>query len=175
MSIKINFKDLVEELKNVRTIELACITANVLEKILWTILGVLGVAWAFYLIPSNFQIWLENPSIISKGEFVLSDIKYPAISIKSSGIAKYNIAERLANYIKPDKLPLELKKARILLLKCVTIEDQEYEVKSDKHYFTTFQDLCLFNFQMHDWEEGICEVMNLLSQIQTYGICFKMF
>ena len=158
MTVETKLKELIEELKNIRTIELACIAINVLERIFWGILGFLGLAWAFYFIPSNIQIWLDNPSIITKGEFDLSDIKYPAITIKPFGIPKYAITERLANYIKPDKLPIQLRPIRNSLFQCAMIENQEDEMKSDLDRFKTFNKDCLFNFKITKNEELICKV-----------------
>ena len=132
MSIK-KFKELFDELKNVRTIELVCAQKLVIEKVFWAILGIAGVAWAFYFVPSNLEVWRTNPSIITRGEIDLSEIKYPAISILTSGTTKYAIAERLGNYIRPDNLPTELRKYRNLLLKCSSTTPNE--ISSDyKHY-----------------------------------------
>ena len=158
MTVETKIKELIEELKNIRTIELACITVNVLERIFWGILGILGLAWAFYFIPSNVQIWLDNPSIITKGEFDLSDIKYPAITIKPFGIPKYAIAERLANHINPDKLPIQLRQIRNLLFQCGMVEHEKDELKSDLERFMIFQNECLYNFKMSKNDELVCKV-----------------
>ena len=77
MSVK-KFEELFDELKNVRTIELVCAQKLVIEKVFWAILGIAGVAWAFYFVPSNLEVWRTNPSIITRGEIELSEIKYPA-------------------------------------------------------------------------------------------------
>ena len=88
------FKGFLNELKNVKTIGLAWIAENVLEKFFWAIIGLLGIAWGFYFIPSNIELWLTNPSILTRGDFNLSQIKYPAITINPSGIPKYAIVEQ---------------------------------------------------------------------------------
>ena len=83
------FLDLSKELKNVRTIELVCKNSFFLERLFWAILGVLGIAWAFYFVPHNFQVWNNNPSIKMQGDLDLSQIRYPSISITPSGTTKY--------------------------------------------------------------------------------------
>ena len=40
--------DLVAELKNIRTINLAHKAANLGEKLLWSLIGIIGTAWAIY-------------------------------------------------------------------------------------------------------------------------------
>ena len=152
-------KGFIEELKNIQTVQLTTIAGFFLEKIFWTSLGIMGIAWAFYFIPSNLEVWCQNPSIITRGNFNLSQIKYPAITVKPSGITKYAIAERLANYIKPDKMPLELREVRNLLLKCATLEDLEDQKRSDKYHHTKFENDCLYNFRITQEEKAICEVI----------------
>ena len=152
------FDVVINELKNVKTIGLACLTSNVLEKIFWATLGILGIAWGFYFIPSNFEIWVNNPSMITKSNLNLSQIRYPAITIKPTGITKYAFAERLMNYIKQDKLPNELREFRNILLKCATLKDKETQKKSDYHYYSDFKSKCLFSFSFTNDEKFICEV-----------------
>ena len=40
--------DIVAELRNIRTINLAHKAANLGEKILWALIGIIGTAWAIY-------------------------------------------------------------------------------------------------------------------------------
>ena len=139
MSVK-KFKELSDELKNVRTIELVCAQKLVIEKVFWAILGIAGVAWAFYFVPSNLEVWRTNPSIITRGEIELSEIKYPAISILTSGTIKFSVAERLGNYIRPDNLPTELRRYRNLLLKCASITPNE--INSDYRHYQHLMSVC---------------------------------
>ena len=89
------------ELRNITTIDLAHKAANVLEKILWATIGIVGTIWAFVFISSQFQLWNENPWLSSKADVDLSQLKYPAITFCSEGATKYAVAERLGNYIDP--------------------------------------------------------------------------
>ena len=77
-------RSLVEEIRGITTIDLAFKANNVLEKILWIIILLLGTVWASYFITVQFRQWVEHPSIITKEEFVmLSDIDFPVMTICS--------------------------------------------------------------------------------------------
>ena len=152
----IKAREFFDELKNVRTIELISTTKNIAAKLLWATLGITGIFWAFYFVPNDYNVWKNNPSIISRASTNLSQIKYPAISIATPGSTKYAIAERLANYIKPNSLPGKLKKIRSLLLKCSTFVERSNP--SDKVYFNSYQDKCLFNFYASAHEKSACHV-----------------
>ena len=94
---------ILDELRNITTIDLAIKTANVLEKILWALIGIVGTIWAFVFIGSQFQQWNESPWLTTKTDVDLSQLQYPAITFCSDGSTKYAIAERLGNYIDPLK------------------------------------------------------------------------
>ena len=145
---KNKLKNIVDEFKNIRTVELASIKSFFLEKIFWTFLGLIGIAWAFYFVPSNFQIWSENPSIKMEGDLTLSQLKYPAISITPSGSTKYAIAERLGNYLEPKKLPKNFRLVRNLLLKCAVVYKGEIEGRvtraiDDRTYYDEYLSQCM--------------------------------
>ena len=135
-------KEFIFELKNIRSIELVSIATNVVEKILWGTFGICGIAWAFYFLPSNYQIWMKNPSYVTKADIELTEIDYPAITIATPGSTKYAIAERLGNYIKPNKLPKTIRQIRSLLLECSIYPLGQDNKKADKSHFTAYQDLC---------------------------------
>ena len=113
--MKEELRNLVSELKNVRTIDLASVSRTVLEKFFWMIIGILGIGWAIYFLPNQFELWPNNPSIISLKDVPLSEIPYPSISILPQGITKYAIAERLGNYVLSDRLPEKFKRLREIL------------------------------------------------------------
>ena len=48
--MKIFFKEVLVELRKITTIDLACKSANRLEKLLWTLIGITGTIWAVYFI-----------------------------------------------------------------------------------------------------------------------------
>ena len=133
---------LKDELKNIRTIELAYQKNLFLERIFWAVLGILGVAWAFYFVPSNLEVWKNNPSIVSKGNVDLSEIDYPAITIAPSGITKFAIAERLTNYLKPEKIPDELKQIKSLLFKCAVLTKYDPSYDTEFRYYKNTKSSC---------------------------------
>lgn len=152
----IKTRELFDELKNVRTLELINSAKNIVAKLLWATLGITGIFWAFYFVPNNYDVWRNNPSIISRASMNLSELKYPALSIATPGSTKYAIAERLANFIKPNSLPSKLREIRSLLLKCSILQKRPHP--SDKGYFHSFQDTCLFNFYATPNEKSACNV-----------------
>ena len=82
-----NYKVLVEELRGITTIDLAFKSGNIVEKVMWMIILVIGTFWACYFIQLQFQIWAEQPSIVTTAENVkLSDLNYPAMTICSKAV-----------------------------------------------------------------------------------------
>ena len=112
---------LENELKNVRSIDLALPSDNLLEKGFWTLMGLVGIAWACYFIPGQIELWKESPSIVTKGQADLSDMKYPGISIRMPGSTHYGIAERLGNFMKSNDPLEEILQIRNIYLLCGTI------------------------------------------------------
>ena len=92
-------KTLVSNLRAIKAIDLTCTAVNYFEKVLWACIGTIGVLWIFYVVTRQVQIWNENSTIITKGHFELTDVKYPAITICSKGTT----AERLRNYLDSEK------------------------------------------------------------------------
>ena len=145
------FLNLSKELENVRTVQLACKNSFFLERLFWAILGVLGIAWAFYFVPQNFQVWNNIPSIKMQGDLDLSQIRYPSISITPTGTIKYAIAERIGNYLDPKDLSLNLRKVRNLFYKCAMLYKNGYATKfdisgttiADSYYYDDYFELCL--------------------------------
>ena len=144
------------ELKNVQTIGLISTSTNVLERIIWATLGIIGIAWAFYFVPQNYKVWENNPSIITQANMDLSQIQYPAISIATSGTPKYAIAERLGNFVDPNKLPKNFKKMRVLLLECTLFKEKNQ--KKDRDYYNAYQNECIFSFSLMPSEKSACKV-----------------
>lgn len=46
----ISYKEVLIELRNITTIDLACKTENLLEKLFWFLIGITGGIWAAYFI-----------------------------------------------------------------------------------------------------------------------------
>ena len=76
------FKVLVNELRGITTINLAFKSANIMEKVIWLLILMIGTFWACYFITLQFEIWAEHPSIVTKADNVkLSDLNYPGMTI----------------------------------------------------------------------------------------------
>ena len=110
------YKEVFVELRNIKTIDLAYKAANVLEKILWVLMGMIGATWAVYFITS----WDDDASVLTQGDSNTLELKYPAVTICPKVSTKYAIAERLGNYIDPMNLPKELLSLRQDFLLCAT-------------------------------------------------------
>ena len=76
------FKEVLVELRNITTIDLAIKSSNLLEKLLWTLIGITGTIWAAYFITLQVPIityFLSRAKIISK--LILISYKYSMISL----------------------------------------------------------------------------------------------
>ena len=146
----------VDELKSIKSIDLTWKAVNVLEKLLWGIIGILGVVFAVYFTALQLKSWEEGVSIITKGNFDLSNIKYPGITICPQVSTKYAIAERLGNFLDPNNLPEQLKLLLEKIQNCVysnfleqyfalDFGDYDWETKLQKtvYYGEYYQGYCL--------------------------------
>ena len=50
VSLKTRFQDLIEEIKNITTLNLAFKGGNILEKVFWITIFIIGTVWAVYFI-----------------------------------------------------------------------------------------------------------------------------
>ena len=119
-----------KELRNITTIDLAFQAKNILEKILWAIIGIIGTVWVFYFVGIQFELWEQHPSLVTKIDYELADVSYPAITVCSKGSTKYAIAERLGNYIDSSKVRLKDFPVKLLLLYAASFTDFQ-----DHHYY----------------------------------------
>ena len=123
----ISYKEVYVELRRITTIDLVSKSSNLLEKLLWSLIGIIGTIWAVYFITlqviqlysiTNFSIiflqvttflkvisWDESPSVLIQGNIETTDLKYPAVTICPKVSTRYGIVERLGNYINPLNLP----------------------------------------------------------------------
>ena len=54
--MNIFYKEVLVELRKITTIDLASKSANLLEKLLWTLIGITGTLWAAYFITLQVSI-----------------------------------------------------------------------------------------------------------------------
>ena len=140
-------RDIVNELKQIQTVGSAFRAENILEKIFWALIGILGIAWAFYFLPLQYTLWTNNPAMISLKNFPLSELDYPSLTLFPNGITKYAIAGRLGNYLNPDNLPLEWQELRKMLFDYIALQRQHDW--SDERLKDEFASKCGY---------GLCEV-----------------
>ena len=94
-------KDLVEEILNIRTFELTKTAANIIERIIWILIAIAGTIWFISFMVSQFTLWNNHKTVVSKAELKLSDIDYPSVSVCSKSANKYGIVEKLGNNLNP--------------------------------------------------------------------------
>ena len=140
-------RDIVNELKQIQTVGSAFRAENILEKIFWALIGILGIAWAFYFLPLQYNLWTNNPAMISLKNVPLSELDYPSLTLFPNGITKYAIAGRLGNYLNPDNLPLEWQELRKMLFDYIALQRQHDW--SDERLKDEFASKCGY---------GLCEV-----------------
>ena len=95
-------KDLVEEVLNIRTIELTKTAANIIERIIWILIAIAGTIWFISFMVSQVTLWNNHKTVVSKAELKLSDIDYPSVSVCSKSANKYGIVEKLGNNLNPN-------------------------------------------------------------------------
>ena len=91
------------EAKSVGTIDLACKAENLVGKLFWLSLLMIGVAWVTYFV---CLIIIDDNPIVTNVEYVpLENIDKPAITLCSKGATKFSVAERLGNFLDSDNIP----------------------------------------------------------------------
>ena len=90
-------KEIPTILRGIASIDLTFKASNVIEKLIWSAIGLFGVFWAIYFI--SYLVTVKNPITFTNLEVKLSDMKYPAMTICSKTSTKFAIAERMGNYL----------------------------------------------------------------------------
>ena len=91
------WKNILGILRSVLFIDLTFKASNIVEKLIWLTIGLIGLLWASVFI-TNFVIE-KNTFTIRSTNVQLSDLKYPAMTICSKASTKFAIAERMGNYL----------------------------------------------------------------------------
>ena len=78
-------------------IDLTFKATNVVEKLIWLTIGLVGLLWAGFFITN--LITQRNTFIVRSFDKKLSDMKYPAMTICSKTSTKFAIAERMGNHL----------------------------------------------------------------------------
>ena len=162
--MKSSLKNVSNELKGgIKTIDLASKSVTSLEKLLWYVVCMSGMIWAAWFVPTQFQIWMNNPTTIMKKEMTLDEVDYPAVSILTPGIPKYAIAERLGNYISTEKMPTEIINIRNLYAKCAMVLSQDNSgatnpIHKDRDFYDEYLSQCIYWIPTESHKMG-CKVL----------------
>ena len=158
---------ILEELRTIGTIDLACKATNILEKALWVAVLMSGTVWAVYFISLCFIQLQEDHTIVLKGSMKLNELNYPAITVCSEVSPKYAIAEQLGNFFDTEKLlPEELADIFSDLLK-VLGEDHflNRKIQTPSKYVKEYGYKCYDNPQARP----LCKVNNQCLRLPPYS------
>ena len=102
-----------EQLKAILSFKLMSSSNHVLEKLFWFFISFGGTVYILYIMSSQFKYWEANPTLVTKGSLLLSNVTSPAVTFCHKGMQKYAIVERLLNHIDPAKeIPNEVLEIR---------------------------------------------------------------
>lgn len=138
---------LKEQLKAILSFKLMISSSSVLEKLFWFVISFGGTVYIIYILTSQFSYWEENATLITKGSKPLSDVKLPAVTFCHKGMQKYAIAEKLINFIDPQKeIPKEIFEIRNEAIKA--------QVMKFSNKFGPNLDICALKKSSGFWEDG---------------------
>ena len=127
-----NFKVVIDELKNITTVNLIANASSILEKILWAMIAIFGTLFIYQNIDAQLRYWNENPALVTKQTVKLSDMPVPSVTFCHKGLQKYGPVERLANMINPEKtIPKEVFQIRNEFLKMQFLKIKDYLERED--------------------------------------------
>ena len=109
---------LVNELRNITTVNLIANATSILEKIFWALIAIGGTLFIYDVMFIQLENWNENPTLVTTQSKKLSDIEVPSVTFCPKGLHKYGLVETLANFIDPEKkIPKEVLAVRNEYLK----------------------------------------------------------
>ena len=79
----------------VGTLSLCFNATNIIEKICWLLMWILGSICMSMLISDQFESWKSNPTISSRKWIDLSEVNAPAITFCHQGNTRMEVADRL--------------------------------------------------------------------------------
>ena len=146
---QISLKDLLQEVKKIASIGLACRASTLIEKVLWIVLGISGVVWAVFFLTFQVHDWQENAGILTKGKF---ELKYPAITICPKVSTKYAITEQLGNFLDQSNIPDPLLSLRESFFLCGSgllgdMDNVHFLDVTSQKAMKYYEDNCLFKIK----------------------------
>ena len=102
---KTTYRDrLINQLSDFTSIRFVAKTANnVIEKLLWISIAIVGTVYIGYTMFSQIQYWNEFPVLQTKGTLDLSNMTFPAITFCPKTVPQFGIVEGLGNYLDLNK------------------------------------------------------------------------
>ena len=79
----------------VGTLSLCFIASNIIEKISWLAMWIIGSIYMIMIISDQFESWNLNPTISSRKLIDLSEVEAPAITFCHQGNTRLEVADRL--------------------------------------------------------------------------------
>ena len=104
-SICKRWKEIPIIFRSIASIDLTFKAPNVIEKLIWAIIGMFGLFWAIYFV--TYLMTVKNPITYTSLDVNLSDLKYPAMTVCSETSTKFAIAERMGNYLNGNSKKLQ--------------------------------------------------------------------
>lgn len=139
-------KDIFKE-TTVGSLKLCFNATNIIEKICWLLMGILGTIFMSVVIVRQIESWSLNPIISSRNLVDLSKVNFPAITFCHQGNTRMEVVERLIQAADENSLKMRqlrsavLKNAMEYLIQNVAnfiLEPRNYEqyadAISDKYY-----------------------------------------
>ena len=105
MSKKSNHKlqALKDELRSISSLNFIANSSNIIEKIFWATIAICGTLFIYDAMKSQLESWNSNPILKTQETLELKDLPIPDITLCHKAMLKYGPAERLINFIEPEK------------------------------------------------------------------------
>ena len=123
-------------------IDLTFKATNIVEKLVWLTIGLVGILWAGVFITN--LIIQRNTFTVRSSDKKLTDIKYPAMTICSKASTKFAIAERMGNYLNgnSEKLKHVLKIFAVAITFMSKHDSNETKLIYDKDCLNYYEEEC---------------------------------
>ena len=116
---KVKWPEIKAEIHEIATIGLVAKSTYLIEKLIWIILGLVGLAWLSYVI--YLVVLDDNPTVTNIENLDLTDSDEPAITICSESMNRMGIAERIGNSIESSKVKKLVGKWSEIMKLCATM------------------------------------------------------
>lgn len=140
---------LKDELRSISSLNFIAKSSNFIEKIFWATIAICGTLFIYDAMKSQLESWNSNPILKTQETLELKDLPIPDITLCHKAMLKYGPAERLINFIEPEKdVPKEVLAIRNEFLKV------QFEKVKDQF---GSKDFCqwLFNLEKDQKEDNI--------------------